>query len=802
MRNLTIKTIVLSVVLSAFSASAFDFKNKVKPFLDKYCLDCHDDDTQKGDVSLHQLKDITVDNAELWKQVWEQVALEEMPPRKKKTQPDLKSRLIISDMITEELAKVLQIKGGFTSHLHPLKGNHLDHDLIFNTKHSNLQPTSSPARIWRVHPQEHMVRLNELITKENEYDPSKPGVRTRGDHITANLQGEIKVYFGLDRYVGHVGGTAAYAASVTGFPAMLSSVRDHGLKSYPHLYSVNSSEATQIMSVAEQILKFMAYGPVGEPFQFGDDVRKINAELKKLNLGDIRGLPTGIFYSTKVKRPITPVYHLMNEEGVSDTRLIESIEYLFQALTLRQPSKAEVGSYLAIAKNSIKDLGKKDGVILGLAPIFLERDALFRPELAAYGKADQYGRVMLQGEELALAINGAFSYILPNDKLKKSLTGGRLKSREDVKREVARILNDDSIRKPRILQFFKEYFDYDLCATICKDDKALASGGGSKGTRHYSAMNSMIHNTDRLIEIILHEDKNVFKELLTTDRVIYTKGDDVYFRNIAKKIPTLGKKKKANKKKGIKAETEAEFKERKKAHSAIYAKVMNSIFPGSKSNIYVRTPQFIAKAKSKTLTTLSKTQRMGILTHPSWLVSHSDAMDNHAIARGKWIRERLLGDAVPDVPITVDAMLPDEPKETLRHRMRVTREKDCWRCHQKMDPLGMPFEMFNHLGLLREKEQGKPVDASGEIIYSGDSSLDGKVGNALEMIQKLSESERVEQVFVRHVFRFWMGRNENINDAPVLQAAHKAYKQSGGSMKALLTSLLTSDAFLYRKVTQ
>ena len=68
------------------------------------------------------------------------------------------------------------------------------------------------------------------------------------------------------------------------------------------------------------------------------------------------------------------------------------------------------------------------------------------------------------------------------------------------------------------------------------------------------------------------------------------------------------------------------------------------------------------------------------------------------------------------------------------------------------------------------------------------------------MIKKLAKSERVEQVFVRHVFRYWMGRNETLNDAPILKAAHKAYKGSGGSMKALLISLLTSDAFLYRKV--
>ncbi len=42
-----------------------------------------------------------------------------------------------------------------------------------------------------------------------------------------------------------------------------------------------------------------------------------------------------------------------------------------------------------------------------------------------------------------------------------------------------------------------------------------------------------------------------------------------------------------------------------------------------------------------------------------------------------------------------------------------------------------------------------------------------------------------------------MGRNETLNDAPVLQAA---YRDNGGSMKALITSLVTSDAFLYRKV--
>ena len=106
--------------------------------------------------------------------------------------------------------------------------------------------------------------------------------------------------------------------------------------------------------------------------------------------------------------------------------------------------------------------------------------------------------------------------------------------------------------------------------------------------------------------------------------------------------------------------------------------------------------------------------------------------------------------------------------------------------------------MYNHAGLFRTTEWDEPVDTTGEIIDSGDPDLDGPVKNAIHLIEKLSESERVEQVFVRHAFRFWMGRNETLNDAPVLQDAHRAYKESGGSMRALLVSLLTSDAFLYR----
>ena len=444
----------------------------------------------------------------------------------------------------------------------------------------------------------------------------------------------------------------------------------------------------------------------------------------------------------------------------------------------------------------------------------MDRDALFRPELVQKGKADRYGRVMLQDWELGLAVNHALRYLQPDDQLRQSIMDGRMRTKADVKREVERMLADDSVRKPRVLRFFRDYFDYDLAGYICKDTKALGETGASGGTNHYRAMFDGTASTDRLIELILEEDKDVLKQLLTTNKIVASRGDNIYFgqrrtRDEEKVSIATAKKEAAELAAQQAAEKEAWLKANpgkkppkppKKKRSNVNHKVAPAKLSGPK--IYARVSRRSfgngSMKPDRNLAEAPQGQRSGILSNPTWLVSHSDAMDNHAIRRGRWIRERILGGGIPDVPITVDAMLPDEPGKTLRERMRVTRETYCWTCHKKMDPLGLPFEMYNHAGLYRTTELGEPVDTTGEIIDSGDASLDGKVANAIDLINKLAASERVEQVFVRHAFRFWMGRNETLNDAPVLQEAHRAYRDSGGSMNALIVSLVTSDAFLYR----
>ena len=58
------------------------FRSLAQPFLENHCLDCHDEETRKGDLALDGLSGVNVENFGVWKRIWEQVALKEMPPKK------------------------------------------------------------------------------------------------------------------------------------------------------------------------------------------------------------------------------------------------------------------------------------------------------------------------------------------------------------------------------------------------------------------------------------------------------------------------------------------------------------------------------------------------------------------------------------------------------------------------------------------------------------------------------------------------------------------------------------------------
>lgn len=455
---------------------------------------------------------------------------------------------------------------------------------------------------------------------------------------------------------------------------------------------------------------------------------------------------------------------LLNEGSPATKKQVETaVRKQFEVVLKRPPTDEELARFVTLHEKNLKTGGTKIAATTTLLTVFLLPQANFRFEVGA-GTADPSGKRMLAPRELAFAIAYSLSDSPPDAKLLDAADKGKLTTPDDVRREVKRLFDDPKAPKPRMLRFFREYFRYTEAANVFKDSKDFPAHEAKQ----------LIADTDRLIEDILAEDKNVLSELLTTNKsYVAYKGAEAAKAAIAKAQKAYEEALKDPKKKAKAKSPETSGK----AHFLSYN---------------------LKEFPEKQPTLLPKTERAGILTQPSWLVAFSENKDNHPIQRGKWIRERLLGGTVPDVPIGVDAQLPEDPTKTLRERMEVTRQEYCWQCHQRMNPLGVAFENFDGFGRFRTTEINKPVVTTGWVDKSGDPALDGEYANPVDMMHKLARSERVRQVFVRHAFRYWMGRDETPGDARSLQEADRAYVESGGSMKALVTALLSSESFLYR----
>ena len=218
--------------------------------------------------------------------------------------------------------------------------------------------------------------------------------------------------------------------------------------------------------------------------------------------------------------------------------------------------------------------------------------------------------------------------------------------------------------------------------------------------------------------------------------------------------------------------------------------------------------------------------RKGLLTHPAWLIAHAQNTETDPVHRGKWIREKLLAGTIPNIPITVDAVIPEDHNRTLRDRLASATEASyCWKCHESMNPLGYVFESYDDFGRFRVEESLEypdklitkssdkgtlltdtrdvyktlPVNSTGYLKGTGNDSLDGELKDALDLAERLGKSRRVRQSIIRHAFRYFMGRNEFLSDSKTLIEAEQAYAANGGSFDAVILSLLTSDSFIYRK---
>ncbi len=572
------------------------------------------------------------------------------------------------------------------------------------------------------------------------------------------------------------------------------------------------------------------------------------------------------------------------DAGPPSTGLLAELAGQLSLLLLeRPPTPEESADYVELARTYVGKLGRRRAVQKLIQTFLLSSEFAYRSEFGA-GPADEHGRRMMSPRDASYAIAYALTDQSPDPELAAAAGEGRLNTRDDYEREVRRILArrdvhtiidpiledrnlaDNVTDLPvRTLRFFREFFGYPAALEIFKDEKRFG------GDRLGQATDRVVNEADRLVEHILEADRDVFEQLIGTEKFyVFHDGDNDRMREISDRI---GRIYAYFEDKGWE---DFGYPELEQHREFLRAEPMRSINPDNlkAGNHQGDGLKLFKKSLTSITARLDKGQRhaapfdlyrgygsdympgenvaklwgyrkddwhwspeqpmavpnrKGMLTHPAWLIAFALNTETDPVHRGKFVREKLLAGTVPEVPITVDASIPEDHGATLRERLaRATETQACWHCHERMNPLGYAFERYddfgrfrteealeypehlvekrpdeaedrNHLVDLRDVYRTLPVDSRGHLDGTGDASLDGPLEDAVDLAARLQNSRRVRQSFIRHAFRYFMGRNESLSDSKTLIDAERAYVQSGGSFEAVVVSLLTSDSFIYRK---
>lgn len=784
--------------------------------LDQHCITCHEDGTEKGNVRFDNLEELALEaRLDLMNRALEQVYLKQMPPRKKR-QPSADERKELGNWLWEELrahnASKLEEKLRYPSY-----GNYVDHESLFS---GGIQEAAfTPGRRWLVSPQIFDQRVRDVFELEG---------RDRG----MSFHGVTNPFILPDH----------------------SGVRDYDIG------LLDGGTLLVMLSNADWISQKQLH-----------PARVKSGEIGANDFPDPRDR-----WSPR-QTPVEFEAIVLKKTAPDDREVLSAVRRQFELVLRRPPADDEASKYLDLTRTAIRLAGNSEGLRQMLKTVLLESEFLYRQEWGA-GEADEHGRRMLAPREAAYAIAYAMGDRGPDAGLLEAAAQGRLGTREDIRREVLRLLDEKdyffggidaaantskltshAVTHPRIIRFFREFFGYPNAPKVFKDVERSQgfyqnADRGTLGTAGF-----LVNEADKVVAWCVEQDRNVFENILTTDQffVFHNFDNDAGAAIIAKWrgvwVLLKDSEWKTDPEKVV-LEHEELLKNSlgitpghegaPRGHTNTLTRCMTHFeatfgrgvtpfvsLPWQHGNTYWHTPIYNLPPPSgrdgrytgppldyHPVQPFKLAHRKGILTHPAWLVAHSQNTATDPVKRGRWVREKLLAGRVPDIPITVDALIPEDHQNTLRSRLdKVTMAQECWKCHESMNPLGLPFEMYDDFGRFRTEEplehpenligrDGRwnsyktlPVDARGLLDSTGDPALDGEVTDALDMIDRLAKSARVRQSIIRHAFRFYMGRNEMLSDSRTLIDADNAYVGSGGSFRAVIVSLLTSDSFIYRK---
>jgi hypothetical protein len=187
---------------------------------------------------------------------------------------------------------------------------------------------------------------------------------------------------------------------------------------------------------------------------------------------------------------------------------------------------------------------------------------------------------------------------------------------------------------------------------------------------------------------------------------------------------------------------------------------------------------------------LVDTERLGILTHASFLTLSSHKTLTSPVLRGKYVLDQLLCDAPPPPPPEAEGLSDHyDPNKSKRENLEAhTKNPNCASCHKVMDPIGFSFENFDEIGRWRLTENGFDVDPTGHLP-SGEYFTDHK-----DMIHIL-QSKNINRCTTQKLITYALGKGM---DTQSKCAAHQTLQNIDNqqpTFKDIIKTIVKSDIF-------
>jgi mono/diheme cytochrome c family protein len=188
--------------------------------------------------------------------------------------------------------------------------------------------------------------------------------------------------------------------------------------------------------------------------------------------------------------------------------------------------------------------------------------------------------------------------------------------------------------------------------------------------------------------------------------------------------------------------------------------------------------------------------RRGLLTQGSILLLTSVADRTSPVQRGKWVLQVLLGSPPPPPPPNVPALEDTAGAAagrllSVRERMEQHRSNPaCMSCHRVIDPIGLALENFDVVGRYRMKDNGVPVDSTGQL-YDG-MAMEGAAGLRSAL---LKYREAFLMNFAENLMTYALGRRMEAPDMATLRGIVRGAEKQNDRIGAYISGITRSPAF-------